>query len=316
MKILLLGADGQVGHALRRSLAPLGEVITSTVSGRLPAMESPARDGRAFAEGPARGEVCEPADFTQPDTLAALIERIDPAWVVNAAAYTAVDKAEDEPELAQRINAEAVDVIARTCAARGTRLVHYSTDYVFAGDASRPYREDDLAGPLGVYGASKWAGEQAVRASGVSHLLFRLCWVYGAHGQNFLKTMLRLANERDVLRVVADQVGTPTPAAWIADATARAIQRQPNASGTWHLAAGGETSWCGFAEAIVEQAQARGLIAQRPRVEAITSADYPTRARRPRYSRLDTGKLARDFGIELPDWREGVREVIASLAAA
>ena len=293
MKILLLGADGQVGHELRRSLAPLGEVVASTVSGSLP-----------------EGASCEPADFGRPESLAALIERIAPTWVVNAAAYTAVDKAEDEPVLAHRINAEAVEVIARSCAARGARMVHYSTDYVFSGNATRPYREDDPAGPLGVYGASKWAGEQALRGSGVQHLLFRLCWVYGGHGQNFLKTMLRLAGERDVLRVVADQVGTPTPAAWIADGTAVAMLRKPEACATWHLAAGGETSWHGFAEAIVEQAFAHGLIAKRPRVEAIASADYATRAQRPAYSRLDTGKLARDFDLGLPDWREGVGEVL------
>ncbi|HEX5755831.1 MAG TPA: dTDP-4-dehydrorhamnose reductase, partial [Arenimonas sp.] len=203
MRVLLLGADGQVGHELRRSLSALGEVVASTQRGQLP-------DGSA----------CEAVDFCEPGALAALVDRVAPQLVVNAAAYTAVDKAEQEPQLAQRINAEAVVEIAAACAARAAMLVHYSTDYVFAGDATHPYREDDATGPLGVYGESKLAGERALIESGAPYRIFRLCWVYGAHGHNFLKTMLRLAGERDELRVVADQVGTPTPAHWIADATA------------------------------------------------------------------------------------------------
>lgn len=297
MKILLLGADGQVGHELRRALAPLGELVASTLTGRLP-----------------DGGVCEPADFSTPESLAALVERVAPDWVVNAAAYTAVDRAEDEPELAYRINAEAVAVLARCCAARDIAMVHYSTDYVFDGAASTPYREDHPAGPLGVYGASKWAGEQALRDSGAQHLLFRLCWVYGAHGANFMKTMLRLAAERERIGVVADQLGTPTPAHWIANVTAQALQRKPDACGTWHLAADGGCSWYDFAAAIFERAPAFGLLARAPQLDPLTSADYPTRARRPGYSRLAIDKLERDFGIRLPAWAQGLDETLAQLA--
>lgn len=296
MRILLLGADGQVGHELRRSLADLGEVVAATQRGQLP-------DGRA----------CEAVDFAEAGALTALVERVGPQLVVNAAAYTAVDKAEQEPQLAHRINAEAVAELAAACAARRAMLIHYSTDYVFAGDASRPYREDDATGPLGVYGASKLAGEQAVIGSGAPFRIFRLCWVYGAHGHNFLKTMLRLAGERDELRVVADQVGTPTPAHWIADATAESLRRDRDAVGIWHLAASGETSWHGFAECIVQRAAALGRIVQAPRVLPITTADYPTPARRPAYSRMDGGRLERDFGIRLPTWQEGVDQVLARL---
>lgn len=296
MRILLLGADGQLGHELRRCLAPLGELVASTLSGHLP-------DGSA----------CEAADFSRPDSLPALIDRIAPDLVVNAAAYTAVDKAEDEPELAFRINAEAVAAIAQACAKRDAELVHYSTDYVFAGCSTRPYREDDLPGPLGVYGASKWAGEQAVRDSGVRHKLFRLCWVYGVHGHNFMKTMLRLASERDELRVVADQVGTPTPAHWIADITVAALQRGKDRQGTWHVAAGGETSWHGFAEAIVARGHALALLPRVIPITAITTGDYPTRAQRPAYSRMDTSALATDFGLELQDWRDGLDQVLSAL---
>lgn len=298
MRLLLLGADGQVGHALRRALAPLGEVLPCTVSGRLP-----------------EGDACEPADFCAPGALAAAVERLRPDWVINAAAYTAVDKAESEPALAHRINAEAVAELASACAAHDIGLVHYSTDYIFPGDGQRPYREDDAAGPLGVYGASKWAGEQAVRASGARHRIFRLCWVYGAHGHNFLKTMLRLAGERDELRVVADQIGTPTPASWIADATAQSLRVDSRAVGTWHLAASGETSWHGFASAIIDRAAMLGLLSKAPSVCPIMTVDYPTPAKRPAYSRLDCSALARDFAIQLPDWQVGLKETLAALVA-
>lgn len=298
MRILLLGANGQVGFALHRSLVAHGEVLATTRSGRLPGSNAP----------------CEVADFDQPPSLDALVRRIVPDLVVNAAAYTAVDKAESEPEVAHRANAEAVGVLARACEARGVPLVHYSTDYVFPGDASRPWREDDPTAPLGVYGASKLAGEDAIRASGCQHLILRTAWVYGARGHNFLRTMLRLGAERDQLRVVADQTGSPTPAAWIAQATALALGRMDGQSGTWNLVAGGETSWHGFAAAIFDDAMAAGLIERKPEVLPVPSSEYPTPAQRPAYSRLDTGRLARDFGIELPDWREGVRQVIGELA--
>ena len=291
MKLLLLGGNGQVGRELRRSLLPLGELVVAT------------RDG---------GDADAAADFDAPASLAALIEQTAPDVVVNAAAYTAVDKAETDAAAAFRINAEAPAAIAQACVDTDALLVHYSTDYVFDGSASRPYREDDATAPLGVYGASKLAGEQAIRASGVRHAILRTAWVYAAHGRNFLLTMLRLANERDELRVVADQIGAPTPAAWIADATAEIIRRGVMASGTWHLVADGETSWHGFAEAIVDEAHALGLIARKPRVVAIPTADYPTPARRPAYSVLDTTRLQRDFGVAPPDWRDGLRRTLAA----
>lgn len=298
MRILLLGANGQVGFALHRSLVAHGEVVPTTRSGRLPGSNA----------------ACETADLDRPDSLAGLVARTSPDIVINAAAYTAVDRAESEPEAAHRANAESVAALARACASRDIPLVHYSTDYVFPGDSSRPWREDDPTAPLGVYGASKLAGEEAIRDSGCRHLIFRTAWVYGARGHNFLRSMLRLGAERDELGVVADQVGSPTPAAWIAQATALALARLGDQNGTWHLVAGGETSWHGFAEAIFEAAVQSGLLERAPSTRPITSAEYPTPARRPAYSRLDTGKLERDFGIQLPDWREGLSQVVGELA--
>lgn len=297
MSVLILGAGGQVGTELLRALKPLGEVVAATRSGMLP-------DGSA----------CERADFDDIASLAPLLDRLAPAVVVNAAAYTAVDKAEGEREAAFRANAEAPGAVARWCAAHSVPLVHYSTDYVFDGQGKRPYRPDDATAPLGVYGESKLAGEAAIRAAGGRHLIFRTAWVYAAHGHNFLRTMLRVGTERDVLRVVADQIGTPTPAALIADVTAQALRHPGALSGTWHLTANGETSWHGFAEAIFAEAHARGMIAKAPRVEAITTADYPTPARRPAFSRLDVSSLERDFGVTLPDWREGLSRVLQALA--
>ena len=296
MKLLLLGANGQVGSELRRSLGSLGEVVATTRSGAL-------EDGTR----------CERADFDAPDSLPELIDRVAPGLVVNAAAHTAVDRAQSEPDAAFRANAQAPGAIAGACARRGIRLVHYSTDYVFDGHGTRPYREDDPTAPASVYGASKLAGEEAIRASGASYLIFRTAWVYAAHGRNFLRTMLRLAGERDELRVVADQLGTPTPATLIADATARVLVQSPSHPGTWHLTAGGATSWHGFAEAIMHGAHARGLIARVPRVLPIATADYPTPAARPAYSVLDCSALQRDFGIALPDWRAGLATVLDTL---
>ncbi|MBD9435332.1 dTDP-4-dehydrorhamnose reductase [Pseudoxanthomonas sp. PXM03] len=293
MTFLLLGANGQVGNELRRSLAAMGEVVPTTRSGQLP-------DGRR----------CEIADFDRPDTLVELVERIQPTVVINAAAYTAVDKAEDDIEAAFRANAEAPGVLARACADRGIPFVHYSTDYVFDGQGTRPYREDDAISPLGVYGASKLAGEEAVREAGGRHVILRTAWVYGQYGHNFLRTMLRVGAERDELRVVADQNGTPTPASLIADVTVELLRKQTDVSGTFHLTPRGETSWHGFAEAIFNEAVARGLLARAPRVLAITTADYPTRAKRPSYSRLDVGKLEQQLGRPLPDWRTGLQQVL------
>ncbi|WP_101925659.1 MULTISPECIES: dTDP-4-dehydrorhamnose reductase [Luteimonas] len=299
MTVLVFGANGQVGQELLRAAAALGPVVGTTRSGELP-------DGGA----------CEQADFAKPDALPALLDRIQPHVVLNAAAYTAVDKAETEAEAARLANAEAPGVIAAWCAEHAVPLVHYSTDYVFDGTGTRPYRETDPTAPLGVYGATKLAGEDAIRAARGRHLIFRTAWVYAAHGQNFLRTMLRVGAERDELRVVADQIGTPTPAALIADVTVQALQSGDGRSGTWHLTAEGDTSWHGFAEAIFAQTAEAGLIANTPRVVAIGTADYPTPARRPAYSRLDTTQLRQEFDIVLPRWEDGLARVIATLAAA
>ena len=293
MTFLLLGANGQVGNELRRSLAAMGEVVPTTRSGQLP-----------------DGGRCKIADFDRPDTLVELVERIQPTVVINAAAYTAVDKAEDDIEAAFRANAEAPGVLARACADRGIPFVHYSTDYVFDGQGTRPYREDDATSPLGVYGASKLAGEEAVREAGGRHVILRTAWVYGQYGHNFLRTMLRVGTDRDELRVVADQSGTPTPASLIADVTVELLRQQTEVSGTFHLTPRGETSWHGFAEAIFDDAVAQGVLARAPRVLAITTADYPTRAKRPSYSRLDVGKLEQQLGRPLPDWRTGLQQVL------
>ena len=295
MRILLLGANGQVGHELRRSLSRIGDVIAATRAGVL--------------EG---GIACETADFDHPDSLPSLFDRIAPDIVVNAAAYTAVDRAEDEPTAAFRANAEAPGRLAEACAAGGAVLVHYSTDYVFNGRAARPYLEDDATDPLGVYGASKLAGEEAIRGSGCRHMIFRTAWVYGNHGNNFMRTMLRLAAEREQLRVVADQVGTPTTACLIADVTAKALESGIDRSGLWHLTATGETNWCAFARAILLQALAKGWLTRMPEVVPITTDEYPTRAKRPGYSCLDTSRLQMDFAVELPDWRQALVEVLDS----
>ena len=296
MKLLLLGANGQVGFELRRSLAPLGEVVAAT------------RDGRLVDGGS-----CEVADFGHPESLAPLVERIAPDVVVNATAWTAVDLAETERNAAFRTNAEAPRAIAEACARRGTRLVHYSTDYVFDGRGTRPYREDDATSPLGVYGASKLAGEDAIRASGADHVILRTAWVYAPRGKNFLLTMLRLGAERDRLRVVADQFGTPTSAALIADVTAQILAHPSQVSGTWHLTASGQTNWHGFAEAIFAGAVERGLLPRAPVVDAISSAEYPTPAARPAYSVLGCSALRRDFDVVLPDWRDGLRQALDTL---
>ncbi len=299
MKILLLGADGQLGYELHRSCAPLGEIQAYTISGKLPG-----------------GQRCGQIDFTQPDLLTALVVEHRPQLVLNAVAHTAVDRAEDEPALAQRINAEAVAELATACKSLDAKLVHYSTDYVFAGDARRPIREDDPTNPGSVYGRSKLDGENAVRDSGCAHMILRTAWVYGARGQNFLRTALRLARERDEMSVVNDQVGSPTPARWLAASTALALAKHPDAEGTWHVVASGECSWHQFAMAIVGDALVAGLIPRAPKLTGIPSSDYPTKAKRPTYSRLDTSKFASDFGFRLPDWRTGVREVIGELAEA
>jgi dTDP-4-dehydrorhamnose reductase len=297
MRILLLGADGQVGYELHRAFAPLGDIDACTISGQLPG-----------------GSRCRRVDFTQAGSLASLVSDLRPALVLNAVAHTQVDRAEDEPALAQRINADAVAELAQVCALDGVKLIHYSTDYVFDGESTRPWREDDAPAPLGVYGRSKLRGEEAIRASGCRHMILRTAWVYGARGQNFLRTALRLAGEREELRVVSDQIGSPTPARWLAAATAFAQARKPDASGTWHVVADGECSWYQFAAAVYSEALAAKVIDRAPRLVAIPSSEYPAKAKRPAYSRLDSSRFAGDFGLQLPDWRDGLRQVIGELA--
>ena len=296
MKILLFGKSGQVGWELQRSLSPLGELI---------ALGS-------------RGESW-PCDFLHPQSLRETVRAVAPDVIVNAAAYTAVDKAESDTEAARAVNALAPAVLAQAAADGGALLVHYSTDYVFDGSGQRPWREGDPTGPLGAYARTKLEGERAVQQLAPRHLLFRTSWVYAARGQNFLRTMLRLAAEREQLSVVSDQIGAPTGAELIADVTAhavRAVMADAAPGGTYHLAAGGETSWHGFARHIVEQAAVLGLPlkAAPDRVQAIPSSAWPTPAARPANSRLDTSRLREAFGLHLPAWQAGVDRVLAQLA--
>ena len=299
MRILLLGANGQVGFELARSVAPLGSLIVAT------RVEGGACPGSVRA------------DLNDLDGLRATLAQSRPDVILNAAAYTAVDQAEDDQDRAMRINAQAVGVLADHCSSSGALLVHYSTDYVFDGSASQPWREDDAPAPLGVYGRSKLAGEMAILEADCAHLILRTSWVYAARGQNFLRTMLRLGAEREHVRVVSDQIGAPTPARWIASATALILARlgTPHAAReTLHLTAGGEVSWHGFAEQIFQSARQQGVLDRVPRVEAILSDQYPTRARRPAYSRLDNARLRERFDIVLPDWTIGAQQVIEELA--
>jgi dTDP-4-dehydrorhamnose reductase len=297
--VLLLGGDGQLGQRLLSSLSPLGEIVPTTLDGTL-----------------ADGSACERLDLTDLDAIAPLIERVAPAIVVNATAHTAVDKAESEPDLAQRINAEAPARIAGACAAHNMWMVHYSTDYVFDGQGTQPYREDDATAPRSVYGRSKRAGEEAIQRSGVRHMIFRTAWVYDVHGHNFLRTMLRVGAERDELRVVDDQLGTPTPAWLLAETTATILRRPVQRTGLWHLTARGRTSWHGFATAIFEGAVQRGLIAKAPNVVPIPTSEYPTPAARPAFSVLDTSAIQNDFGIVLPDWHEALSRTLDRMTSA
>ena len=295
MRILLLGANGQVGTELRRSLRGLGDVVAATRTGQLP-------DGGA----------CEAVDLAQVGDIADSVNRIAPDIVVNAAAYTAVDRAESEPDLSYRVNAEAPGALADACHGRGIPLVHYSTDYVFDGRGSRPYREDDPTAPQNVYGASKLAGEQAIAASGADHLILRTAWVYGLHGHNFLRTMLRLGAERDALDVVDDQRGCPTPSWLIADVTATILRRGRLETRIAHLVASGETTWHGFAQAIFDDAVAIGRLDHAPVVRPVKSSNYPTPLSRPAYSVLDTARLHKTYGLELPDWRQALAITIGA----
>ena len=291
MKILLLGKDGQVGWELQRALAPLGELV---------ALGRQGRDGLS-------------GDLSDPAALRTTVAAVAPDVIVNAAAHTAVDKAESEPELAQRINAEAPGVLAQAAASRGAVLVHYSTDYVFDGSGHTPWLEGDATGPLSVYGRSKLDGEEAIRASGCAHLIFRTSWVYAARGGNFARTMLRLAAERERLTVIADQIGAPTGAELIADVSAHALRSlcaRPELSGTYHLAAAGETSWHGYASFVIAAARARGVVLKVGEIAPIPTTDYPTPATRPLNSRLNTSRLCAAFDLRLPDWQQGVARML------
>lgn len=320
MRVLVTGANGQVGYELLQALAVVGARLRATGRRQGGSYEEPTLVLPATRSGTLEdGTACERLDLADPDGLPRSLDRIAPDLIVNAAAYTAVDRAEDEPAIAQRINGDAVGVLGAWAKQRGARVVHYSTDYVFDGSAKQPYREDDATHPVSAYGRSKLAGEIALRDSGARHLIFRTAWVYAARGHNFLRTMLRLGAERDELRIVDDQTGAPTPARLIADVTARVVAQwcgddTPKRDGVYNLVASGQTSWCGFARAIFERAQRAGLIEHAPAVQAIRTADYPTKAVRPAYSVLDTTRLRDTFDVALPDWQTGLDGVIDELA--
>jgi dTDP-4-dehydrorhamnose reductase len=293
MRILLLGCNGQVGWELQRALAPLGTV---SACGR---------------DRPAPWRM----DLAQAEGLAAWIDAHEPEVIVNAAAYTAVDRAEDEPGLAHAVNARAPAVLAAAARRHGALLVHYSTDFVFDGDSEVPYDEDAATAPLGAYGRSKAAGEEAIRASGCRHLILRTSWVHAARGRNFVLAILGLAAQREELQVVVDQLGAPTGADLVADVTAhtiRAVRADPSLEGTYHCTAAGETSRHGCAHHVVAWAQRHGwpLMATPERVLAVATTERPTRARRPRNGRLDTTRLRRRFGLALAPWQQGVERTL------
>ena len=295
MNILLLGKNGQVGWELQRSLAPLGQVLALD------------RHSREFC-----------GDLSQPERLAQTVLAWKPDIIVNAAAHTAVDKAESEPELARCLNASAPAALAQVAAQTGAWLVHYSTDYVFNGQGQTPWQEGDATGPLSVYGQTKLEGEQAIVASGCRHLIFRTSWVYAARGGNFAKTMLRLAGERERLTVIDDQHGAPTGADLIADITAHALRAcllQPGLGGVYHLAAAGHTNWHGYARHVIDQA--RQIRPELPLkvsdIAPVATSAFPTPAQRPLNSRLDTRKLQQAFGLALPPWPIGVNRMLAEV---
>jgi len=298
MKILLLGRNGQVGWALQRSLGILGEVVAL---------------GHNASQNP--DQLC--GDLSNPTDLAETVRRVAPDVIVNAAAYTAVDKAESEPELARTINTLAPGVLATEAQKLGAWLVHFSSDYVFDGSGQQAWRETDATGPLSVYGQTKLAGEQQV-ASNPKHLILRTSWVYAARGGNFAKTMLRLAAERETLSVIDDQIGAPTSAELLADVTAHALMaamRQPELAGLYHCVASGETSWHGYARFVLAQAQAQGwtLKAGPEQVTPTPTSSYPTPAQRPLNSRLNTTKLQKAFGVTLPPWQQGVARMLTEI---
>ena len=298
MKILLLGKNGQVGWELQRSLAPLGELVALD-------RHSTEMEGGC-------------GDLTQPEALRQTVLALRPDVIVNAAAHTAVDKAESEPELARILNALAPGVLAEAAHSVGALLVHYSTDYVFDGTGTAPWTEAAPTGPLSVYGLTKLDGERAIQVSGCRHMIFRTSWVYAARGGNFAKTMLRLASDRERLTVIDDQHGAPTGADLIADVTAHAIRQvlqRPQDAGTYHLAAAGETTWNGYARFVLDTARAlkpdQPLKAQE--VAPVPTSAFPTPAQRPLNSRLNTAHLRKTFGLVLPDWQHGVRRMLSEI---
>ncbi len=305
-KILLIGGNGQVGYALKSSLQALGEVVVCTRAELDLSVVGGGID--VGADGP----------------ISALVSRVKPSILVNATAYTAVDRAETETELAHTINTIAPGLLAKAAHAVGACMVHYSTDYVYAGTKKLPYVETDETQPLSAYGRSKLAGERAVAEACPRHLIFRTSWVVGAHGGNFLKTMLKLAQERDALRVVADQVGAPTSAELIAETTTQILIQmagQPEDDPRWgvyHLTAGGATNWHAYASYVIAQARAAGwsIKVADEAIAAIRTEDYPVAATRPMNSCLDTGKIREAFGVSLPDWRVGVDGVLVTLKQA
>lgn len=290
MKVLLLGKNGQLGWELQRALVPLGELIALDRSGQYN-----------------HQMLC--GDLTDLKGLRQTVIALQPDVIVNAAAYTAVDKAESEPQLAQLINEQASKVLAEEALKIGAWLVHYSTDYVFDGSGNKAWCENDVTEPLSQYGQTKLAGEQAIQNSGCKHLIFRTSWVYGSRGNNFAKTMLRLASERETLSVIDDQTGAPTSAALLADCTAHAIfqaARNPQLVGLYHLAASGQTTWYEYANLVIEHAKAIGKELTVNKVIPINTSDYPTAATRPQNSRLNTKKFCERFNLVLPEWQQGV----------
>jgi dTDP-4-dehydrorhamnose reductase len=295
MKILLFGKNGQVGWELQRSLAPLGEVV---------------------ALGTDSQDLC--GDFTDLDGIVETVRAVAPDVIVNAAAYTAVDKAESEPDLSRTVNALAPGRLAQEAQRSGAWLIHYSTDYVFDGSGNKPWRETDPVAPLSVYGKTKLEGEEAIRATGCRHLIFRTSWVYAARGGNFAKTMLRLAAERDRLTVIDDQIGAPTGADLLADITAHAIRAalpHPEISGVYHLAAKGQTSWHDYARYVIEFARQAGITIQvaADAIQPVPTSAFPLPAPRPKNSRLDTSKLQNTFGLNLPHWQSGMTRMLTEI---
>jgi dTDP-4-dehydrorhamnose reductase len=299
MKILLFGMDGQVGWELQRSLAPLGELISLDFTSQ---------------------DLC--GDFSNLEGITRTVQTVKPDVIVNAAAHTAVDKAESEPELAHTINARAPAVLAQEAKRSGAWLIHYSTDYVFDGSGDKPWRETDPAGPLSVYGKTKYEGEEAIRAAACKHLIFRTSWVYAARGANFAKTMLKLAQERDALNVINDQIGAPTGADLLADITAHAIRtvfQHPEKafeySGLYHLVASGETSWHGYANFVIDFARRAGIDIRvlAEEISPVPSSAFPSPAARPKNSRLDSSKLQSTFDFQLPPWQNGVSRMLSEI---